>query len=93
VLTTLRRIADRGALETAARTKQFIRQAIRYGIATGREERDVTQDLRGATTKKRILPYLYNSIIEYQKQQVIWLSGFFIVSNNRFFLISWGRHY
>ena len=48
VLTTLRRITARGALETAARTKQFIGQAIRYGIATGRAERDVTQDLRGA---------------------------------------------
>jgi integrase len=48
VLTTLRRIVDRGALETAARTKQFIGQAIRYGIATGRAERDVTADLRGA---------------------------------------------
>ena len=48
VLTTLRRIVDRGALETAARTKQFIGQAIRYGVATGRAERDVTQDLRGA---------------------------------------------
>lgn len=48
VLTTLRRITARGALETAARTKQFVGQAIRYGIATGRAERDVTQDLRGA---------------------------------------------
>ena len=48
VLTTLRRIVDRGAIETAARTKQFIGQAIRYGIATGRATRDVTQDLRGA---------------------------------------------
>jgi len=48
VLITLRRIVDRGSLETAARTKQFIGQAIRYGIATGRAERDVTADLRGA---------------------------------------------
>jgi len=48
VLTALNRIVDRGALETAARTKQFIGQAIRYGVATGRAERDVTQDLRGA---------------------------------------------
>ena len=48
VLTTLRRITARGAIETAARTKQFIGQAIRYAIATGRAERDVTQDLRGA---------------------------------------------
>lgn len=48
VLATLRRIVDRGALETAARTKQFIGQALRYGVATGRAERDVTADLRGA---------------------------------------------
>lgn len=48
VLVALRRIVDRGAIETAARTKQFIGQAIRYGIATGRAERDCTQDLRGA---------------------------------------------
>jgi len=48
VLSTLKRIVDRGALEVAARTKQFIGQAIRYGIVTGRAERDVTQDLRGA---------------------------------------------
>lgn len=48
VLALLRRIVDRGALETAARTKQFIGQALRYGIATGRAERDVTADLRGA---------------------------------------------
>jgi len=48
VLATLRRITARGAIETAARTKQFIGQAIRYGIATGRAERDVTADLRGA---------------------------------------------
>ena len=48
MLATLRRIVNRGALETAARTKQFIGQAIRYGIASGRAERDVTADLRGA---------------------------------------------
>ena len=48
VLDVLRRIVNRGALETAARTKQFIGQAIRYAIATGRAERDVTADLRGA---------------------------------------------
>ncbi len=48
VLAALRRVAARGALETAARTKQFIGQALRYGVATGRAERDVTADLRGA---------------------------------------------
>jgi hypothetical protein len=35
VLATLKRITVRGALETAARTKQFIGQAIRYGIFRG----------------------------------------------------------
>jgi len=48
VLATLRRIVNRGALETAARTRQFIGQVFRYGIATGKAERDVTADLRGA---------------------------------------------
>jgi integrase len=48
VLATLKRIVDRGALESAARAKQLIGQALRYGIATGRAERDVTADLRGA---------------------------------------------
>jgi len=48
VLDTLRRIVDRGSLEVAARTKQFIGQAICNGIVTGRAERDVIQGLRGA---------------------------------------------
>jgi integrase len=48
VLTVLRRIVGRGTLETASKTRQYIGQTIRYGIATGRAERDVTQDLRGA---------------------------------------------
>lgn len=48
ILPLLRLIADRGALESAHRTKQFIGQAIKYGIATGRAERDVTADLKGA---------------------------------------------
>lgn len=48
VLEVLRRISDRGALETAVRAKQFIGQALRYGIATGRTDRDITADLKGA---------------------------------------------
>lgn len=62
VLNTLRRIVDRGSLEVAARTKQFIGQAIRYGIVTGRAERDVTQDLRGALPSP--VKGHYNAIIE-----------------------------
>lgn len=48
VLEVLRRIEKRGALESAARTKQIIGQVLRYAIATGRAERDVAADLRGA---------------------------------------------
>jgi len=62
VLTTLRRIVDRGAIETATRTKQFIGQAIRYGIVTGRADRDVTQDLRGALPSP--VKGHYNAIID-----------------------------
>jgi integrase len=48
LLKVLNRIKDRGALETAHRTKQFIGQAIRFAVATGRAERDPTADLKGA---------------------------------------------
>lgn len=50
VLQVIRRIEARGRHETAHRTKQRIGQVLRYAIATGRAERDVTADLRGALT-------------------------------------------
>lgn len=48
VLAVLRRLESRGAIETAHRTKQRVGQVLRYAIATGRAERDVTADLHGA---------------------------------------------
>ncbi|NBX85928.1 MAG: DUF4102 domain-containing protein [Proteobacteria bacterium] len=48
LLTVLRRMEDRGALETAHRIRATCGQIFRYGIATGRCERDPAQDLRGA---------------------------------------------
>ncbi len=48
LLTTLRRIESRGALETAHRTRSLTGQVFRYAIATGRAERDPSADLRGA---------------------------------------------
>jgi len=51
VLHTLRRVEARGAIETAHRVKQVAGQVFRYGIATGRAERDPTQDLAGALQK------------------------------------------
>ncbi|MEO7323945.1 MAG: integrase arm-type DNA-binding domain-containing protein [Dokdonella sp.] len=48
LLKLLRRIEERGAHETAHRTKQRCGQVFRYAIATGRAKRDPTTDLRGA---------------------------------------------
>lgn len=50
VLQVLRRIESRGKHETAHRTKQRVGQVLRYAIQTGRADRDVTADLRGALT-------------------------------------------
>lgn len=48
LLTVLRRIEAKGALETAHRTQQNCGQVFRYAVATGRAERDPSADLRGA---------------------------------------------
>jgi integrase len=48
LLKVLRRIEVRGKHETCHRTKQRCGQVFRYAIATGRAERDITADLRGA---------------------------------------------
>lgn len=48
LLAVLRRIESRGAIETAHRAHQTCGQIFRYAIATGRAERDIAADLRGA---------------------------------------------
>lgn len=48
LLAVLRRIENRGALETAHRAKQNCGQIFRYAIATVRAECDPSADLRGA---------------------------------------------
>lgn len=48
LLTTVRRIEDRGAVETAHRALGNCGQVFRYAIATGRATRDISADLRGA---------------------------------------------
>lgn len=55
LLMVLRRIENRGAIETAHRINQICGQVFRYAIATGRAERDISSDLRGAIppTRKR----------------------------------------
>ncbi|MBN2644615.1 MAG: integrase arm-type DNA-binding domain-containing protein [Desulfuromonadaceae bacterium] len=48
LLEVLRRIEERGTLETAHRMRGTCGQLLRYAIATGRAERDIAADLRGA---------------------------------------------
>ena len=48
ILACLRRVEDRGTIETAHRTLQITGQVFRYAVATSRAERDITQDLKGA---------------------------------------------
>ncbi|MDP1665510.1 MAG: integrase arm-type DNA-binding domain-containing protein [Methylobacter sp.] len=48
ILECLRRVEDRGTIETAHRTLQICGQVYRYAVATGRAERDITPDLRGS---------------------------------------------
>jgi integrase len=53
LLTVLRRVEARGALETAHRIHQNCGQVFRYAVATGRAERDPSGDLRGALPPAR----------------------------------------
>ncbi len=48
LLTVLRRVESRGALESAHRVKTICGQVFRYAVATGRAERDCAADLKGA---------------------------------------------
>lgn len=53
ILSTLRRIEADGLHETANRAKRVVGQVLRYAVATGRAERDVSQDLKGALVVKK----------------------------------------
>lgn len=48
LLAALRRVENRGAIETAHRELGYCGQIFRYAISTGRAERDPSADLRGA---------------------------------------------
>ncbi len=48
LLAAVRRAENRGVLETAHRALATCGQVFRYAIATGRAERDIARDLRGA---------------------------------------------
>jgi integrase len=53
VLEALQRIEKQGKLETAHRALQVCGQVFRYAVRTGRAERDVTADLKGALPPSR----------------------------------------
>ncbi len=58
LLAVFRRVENRGATESAHRLKQIVGQVYRYAVATGRAQRDITPDLKGAlpTPKKSHFP-------------------------------------
>jgi len=53
LLAVIRRAKDRGLLDTAHRLRQVAGMVFRYGIVTGRCDRDVSADLRGALPAKQ----------------------------------------
>jgi len=55
VLTVLRRIASRGADETARRALQDCGRVFRYAVATGRGDRDPTRDLAGTLAPRSVV--------------------------------------
>lgn len=48
ILAVLRRVEERGALDSALRIRQYMSMIYRYAIATARAERDMAADLVGA---------------------------------------------
>jgi integrase len=48
ILGVIQRVEARGAVDSAHRIKQMCGQVLRYGVAIGWTERDVTPDLKGA---------------------------------------------
>jgi len=83
LLTVLRRVENRGALETAHRINQICGQIFRYAIATGKAERDPAADLKGALPPTRTKHHA--SIIEPKKigeliRAINGYSGSFITS-------------
>lgn len=54
LLATLRKIEHRGALETLSKVTQRCGAIFRYGVATGRCERDIAADLRGAFATRKV---------------------------------------
>lgn len=65
LLAVLRRIESKGIHETAHRTRALCGRIFRYAVATGRAERDVSADLRGALTT--VVTEHHSAIIDPQR--------------------------
>jgi integrase len=65
VLATVQKMETRGAVDSAHRVKQICGQVLRYGVATGLLERDVTVDLKGALS---VIPKVNYAAITEPKQ-------------------------
>lgn len=48
LLAALKRVEEKGIIDTAHRLKQMSGQILRYAVVTGRATRDISQDLKGA---------------------------------------------
>lgn len=57
LLDCLRKVETRGALDIALKTKQICGMVFRYGIQTGRCERDAAADLKGALKTRKTSHY------------------------------------
>jgi integrase len=55
LLSVLRQVESRGRFETARRLRSTCGMVFRYAIATGRAERDISADLRGALTTPKVV--------------------------------------
>lgn len=53
LLVTIQKIEKRGAIDLAHRAMQTVGQILRYAIAIGRAQRDISADLRGALTVRK----------------------------------------
>lgn len=65
VLTAVQKMEARGAVDSAHSVKRLCGQVLRYGVATGLVERDVTVDLKGALS---VVPQIHYAAITEPKQ-------------------------
>ena len=59
LLSVLRKMEDRDAIDLAHRGQQTAGQVFRYAVVTGRADRDISSDLRGALTTRKKVSYAY----------------------------------